>query len=144
MAVNVIVQEPNGTRTAKNLATLSGAVALGTNGATALAAGDYVCYDNAGLIIKAKADNIATAAVGYVKQAYLAGATLVEIYQDGINTGQTIAANVTAYLSATTAGAATATAPAAVAGNIVQPLGQSSVANSITNNVSVGEAVAYA
>lgn len=140
MGLRVVVQEANGTKTARDVNSLVPSV-IGTAGEN-LAAGDFVTANGTGQIVRAQANSVNTLAIGYVKTAYTTGDTTVEVFQIGENTGQVIAADSDVYLSATTPGAATATAPAVVAGNVVQNLGHTSAANEIT--VDIDKGVAYA
>lgn len=97
----------------------------------ALAAGDFVnIYSNAGTlnVRKADASNPAKEAHGFVLAA-VASAAQATVYYGNLNTSQTgLTIGVNQYLSGTTPGRATATAPT-TSGYIVQQLG---VANSAT------------
>ena len=92
----------------------------------ALASGDFInLWDDAGTLKVRKADASATGkqADGFVKSAYASGANAT-IYTDGINDQCTgLSGGPVMYLSASTPGTATATAPS-TGGGIVQRIGR--------------------
>lgn len=98
-----------------------------------LAAGDFVnIWDDAGTpkVRKADASN-GRRADAFVKDAALSGAS-VAVYFDGTNNDQSgLTPGTTYFLSGTTPGAATATAPSA-SGHIVQEVGRSRSATEIS------------
>lgn len=98
----------------------------------ALAAGNFVnVYDNAGTANVRKADaSNGRDANGFVLEA-VANAANATVYRMGTNTQLTsLTAGITYYLSPTTAGTATATAPS-TSGQIIQELGTASTATSL-------------
>ena len=99
-----------------------------------LVAGDYInIYDDAAVLKVRKADGaLAREAHGFVLQGYAAAAT-ADVYLKGLNdqyTGQTFGGRV--WLSTSTAGLGTQTAPANTDGHIIQVLGYAS--NATTHN----------
>lgn len=90
-----------------------------------LVAGNFVnIYNNGGTpsVRKAIANDVNKYAKGFVLANFLIGDT-VTIYTKGINTAITPDLDVVYFLSATTAGLGTTTAPAQTAGNFLQILG---------------------
>lgn len=88
-------------------------------------AGDFInIYDNGGTRTArlAVANDPNKIAHGFVIDASLTGAT-VSVYTKGVNTGIVGDENTKYYLSSTTAGLATATAPADTVGHFQQVLG---------------------
>lgn len=88
-------------------------------------AGDFVnIYDNAGTDSArfAVANDITRRAHGYVLASSTTG-DIVDVYVTGVNNQVTGTANVEYYLSSTTPGAATATAPAQTTNHFLQVLG---------------------
>lgn len=99
----------------------------------ALASGDFVnIYNNAGVpnVRKADASTSGKEAHGFVLAAVASGATAI-VYFEGSNTALTGLLGGTQYLSATTAGRSSATAPTG-AGQIVQSVGTAFSATSLT------------
>lgn len=90
-----------------------------------LIAGNFVnFYDNGGVpsVRKAIANDIDKIANGFVLNNFLTGATAL-IYTKGVNTSLGSTEGSKYYLSATTAGLGTITAPSQVTGNFLQVLG---------------------
>ena len=104
----------------------------------ALTAGDFVYVRSDGQIAKAVATSRAACAQGFVLNSY-ASAAVATVYLDTRNTGLSgLTPGETYFLSASTAGQATATAPTA-AGQFVQPLGRA--LNATTLSVEFGEPI---
>lgn len=108
-----------------------GAESLSFTTSEAVAAGDFVnIWDSTGVKArKADATVAGKEAHGYVLSAVGSGAA-VTVYFDGFNTGRTGMTPGARQFLSTTAGASTATAPAA-AGNVAQPIGYAVSATSM-------------
>jgi hypothetical protein len=90
-----------------------------------LTSGNFVnIYDNAGTpaVRKAIANDVDKIANGFVLASVLTGANAT-IYTKGVNTSLASTEGLKYYLSATTAGLGTTTAPAQTVGNFQQTLG---------------------
>ncbi|MFZ7154017.1 MAG: hypothetical protein ACO1HP_09590 [Bacteroidota bacterium] len=95
-----------------------------------LAAGDFVYFDSSGDVFKADASAIAKAAVGYVLDAVTSGQPAT-VYFDDANTSVTgLTVGSKYYLSGSTPGAITTTAPT-TSGHIVQSVGVPHLATSL-------------
>ena len=110
-----------------------GADSLAVTASENLTAGDFVnLWLDTGTVKARKADATTEGkeADGFIKESALSGATAT-VYFEGTNTNLTgLTAGARYYLSATTAGLATATAPTGT-GKVVQYLGRASSTTSI-------------
>lgn len=88
----------------------------------ALSGGDLVYLDSSGEALKADANAVAKAAVGFVQSAISNGATGTAQFGSGIITGLSSLTPGAAYFLSTTPGAITTTPPSGSA-DIVQPVG---------------------
>jgi hypothetical protein len=107
--------------------------ALDVTASEALAAGDFTqTYSNAGTLNVRKADaSNGRVADSFVLVAVLNGAT-AKVYFEGVNTGcSSLTLGSKQWLSATTPGKPTATAPSTT-GQTLQPLGKATSATSMT------------
>lgn len=99
-----------------------------------LAAGDFVYIDSAGDVFKADASAIAKAAIGYVLAAVTSGQPAT-VYFDDANTGVSgLTVGSKYFLSGTTPGAITTTAPT-TSTHIVQVVGVAHATTAIHVNI---------
>lgn len=119
--------------------TMFGAIARASRTANCgedIAAGDRIYIDSSGDVRKAIATSEATLATGYVEESVTTG-NPIKYYTDGTQTGLSgLTADTRMFLSATTPGAATATAPTA-ATTFVQSLGKAPSATELTFQLQV-------
>lgn len=119
-AGKIVALDSSGKFDASMLPASSGGATLTLTAAEAIAAGALVNIDSTGKIRNANATDATKPAMGFVLAAIASAATGAVYFGGNINSGSaglTVGAPV--YLSATTPGGATATAPSA-AGNLVQ------------------------
>jgi len=102
--------------------------------AEALSEGDYIYINSAGAAARADATSIAKKAIGFATESVVSGAPVKVQFDDSNTALSGLTPGATYYLSASTPGGVTTTAPTA-AGQIVQSVGVALNATTIHSDI---------